>query len=356
MKPSYIPLFPDQASTMAGQVDLYYAFLIAVALFFTVLVAFLVLFFAIKYRKENNPVPTQIEGSIPLELLWSVIPLGISMVIFGWGAALFFQMQRPPKNAMDVYIIAKQWMWKAEHPTGQREINELHVPAGRNVRLTMISQDVIHDFFVPAFRMKQDVLPGRYSTAWFHATKVGRYHLFCAEYCGTKHSGMIGEVIVMEPADYADWLGGGAQGSLAQGGEKLFQSLGCSTCHRGDAGARGPNLAGLIGTPVKLSDGRTIIADEAYVRESVLNPSAKVVAGFQNIMPTFQGQVTEENLIQLVEYVKSLKGPQQQTQALTNTATPGAPPQHTQGPSMGTQVGPDKNAPSTVNNPEKQKQ
>jgi len=340
MKLSYIPLFPDQASTMAGRVDALYAFLIAVTLFFTVVIAFLVIFFAIRYRREANPVPTQIEGSIPLELLWTVVPFGIAMVIFGWGAVLFFQMQRPPKNAMDVYVIGKQWMWKVEHPTGQREINELHVPVNRNVRLTMISQDVIHDFFVPAFRMKQDVLPGRYTTSWFQATKVGRYHLFCAEYCGTKHSGMIGDVFVMEPADYENWLAGGAGQSLAQSGQKLFQSLGCITCHRGDTGARGPNLAGVFGSPVKLTDGRTVLADEAYIRESILSPNAKVVATFEPIMPTFQGQVSD--LIQLVEYVKTLKAPDQpagSSQATVPTTT--APP---------------TTEPATANSPGKQKQ
>lgn len=357
MKLSFIPLFPDQASTMASRVDWYYAFLVAVTLFFTAVIAFLVVFFGIKYRKEKNPVPTQIEGSIPLELMWSVIPLGIAMVIFVWGAVLFFQIERPPKNAMDIYIIGKQWMWKAEHPGGQKEINELHVPVGRTVRLTMISQDVIHDFSVPAFRMKLDVLPGRYTTQWFHAKKEGRYHLFCAQYCGTKHAGMVGEVFVMDPRDYETWLAQSAgQGSLAQGGQLLFQSLGCNTCHRGDSGARGPNLAGLFGSPVQLSDGRTVIANETYIRESILSPSAKIVAGFQNIMPTFQGQVSEENLIQLVEFIKILKSPEQQAQTIQTTTEPGATPQHTQGPAMGTQVGPPQNAPSTVKNPEKQKQ
>jgi cytochrome c oxidase subunit 2 len=208
---------------------------------------------------------------------------------------------------MNVYVVGKQWMWKTQHLEGQREINELHVPLGRPVRLTMTSEDVIHSFFMPAFRVKFDVLPGRYTTAWFNPTKPGKYHLFCAEYCGTLHSGMIGWIYVMEPAEYERWLAGGAGGeSLASSGQKLFEYLACANCHRSDKPGRCPNLIGLFGTKVQLTTGQTVTADEAYIRESILNPSAKIVAGYQNIMPTFQGQVTEEDLLQLIEYVKSL--------------------------------------------------
>jgi cytochrome c oxidase subunit 2 len=201
-------------------------------------------------------------------------------------------------------------MWKLQHQEGQREINELHIPVGRDVKMIMTSQDVIHSFYVPAFRIKQDVLPGRYTTAWFHATKPGTYHLFCAEYCGTQHSGMIGQVVVMEPAQYQAWLtGGGVTGSLADSGQAIFQQLGCSTCHRSDTQGRGPNLIGVFGKPVQLEDGRSVLADENYVRESILSPTAKVVAGFKPIMPTFQGIVSEEQLTALVAYVKSLSQP-----------------------------------------------
>jgi cytochrome c oxidase subunit 2 len=230
------------------------------------------------------------------------------MVLFVWGAMVFFHAQRPPRGAIEIYAVGKQWMWKFQHMDGQREINELHVPIGQPVKLTMISQDVIHSFFVPAFRVKQDVLPGRYTTVWFQATRTGRYHLFCAEYCGTQHSGMIGSVVVMEPAQYQAWLsGGGGEGSLAQSGEKLFQDLACNTCHRSDSGARGPDLAGIFGSQVTLQAGQKLVADEAYIRESILNPQAKLVMGFQPIMPTFQGQVSEEGLMSLVAYIKSLQ-------------------------------------------------
>jgi cytochrome c oxidase subunit 2 len=318
----YFPLFPDQASTVALQVDTLYFFLVALTIFFTALVAGMMVFFSIKFRKSVHPVATQIEGSVPLEILWSVIPTGIALFIYVWGAVLYFNLSRPPRNAMEVYVVGKQWMWKTQHPSGTREINQLHVPVGRPVRLTMISQDVIHSFFIPAFRTKMDVLPGRYSYMWFEANKPGTYHLFCGQYCGTKHSAMIGQVIAMEPSEYESWLSGGAgEGSLASNGEKLFSSLGCITCHTGTSGARGPNLAGLFGQPVKLSDGKTVTADENYVRESILYPQAKIVAGYQPIMPTFSGQVSEESLIQLVAYIKSLQPEQNQTGGKTATQT-----------------------------------
>lgn len=229
------------------------------------------------------------------------------MVIFIWGAFLYFQERTPPKGATEVYVVAKQWMWKLEHEEGHREINELHVPVGRDIKMILTSQDVIHSFYVPAFRIKQDVLPGRYTTAWFRATKPGTYHLFCAEYCGTQHSGMIGQVVVMEPAQYQAWLsGGGAMGSLASTGQALFQQLSCNTCHREDTQGRGPNLEGLFGKKVLIESGQSVTADENYIRESVLNPGAKIVSGFKPIMPAFQGLVSEEQMNALVAYVKSL--------------------------------------------------
>jgi len=227
-------------------------------------------------------------------------------VIFVWGANVFFAMSAPPEETLNIYVVGKQWMWKFQHLDGQREINELHVPLGRAVKLIMTSEDVIHDVFVPAFRVKADVLPGRYTNIWFQATKPGRYHLFCAEYCGTRHSGMIGEVTVMEPSEYQAWLSGGTgEGSLASAGEKLFQDLACVTCHRSDAQGRGPALQGLFGKTVQLQSGETIVADEAYLRESILQPGSRITAGFQPIMPSFQGLVTEDQLLQLIEYIKS---------------------------------------------------
>ena len=303
------PLFPESASTLADRVDSLYFFLLAIAVFFTLLIAGLIVVYGIRFRRRApNSIGATIRGGALLEATWIVIPSLITVVIFVWGASVFFAMSRPPDETLNIYVVGKQWMWKFQHLDGQREINELHVPVGRAVKLIMTSEDVIHDVFVPAFRVKADVLPGRYTHIWFQATKAGRYHLFCAEYCGTRHSGMIGQVIVMEPSAYQTWLGGGTNGgSLASEGERLFAELTCNSCHRPDAQGRGPVLGGLFGTTVTLQNGETVPVDEAYIRESILQPSAKVVAGYQPIMPTFQGSVTEEQLLELVEYVKSLK-------------------------------------------------
>jgi cytochrome c oxidase subunit 2 len=314
--PSGTPLFPESASTIAGRVDALYFFLLALSAFFSLLIAGLIVYYAVKYhRRDPNAVGTQVEGGLILELTWTIVPFLITMVIFVWGASVYFAMARPPDETLNIYVVGKQWMWKFQHLDGQREINELHVPVGRDIKLITTSEDVIHDLFVPAFRIKADVIPGRYVSLWFRATKPGRYHLFCAEYCGTRHSGMIGQVVVMGPSDYQSWLSGGApEGSLASAGEKLFQDLACNTCHRPDAQGRGPVLEGLFGKTVSLQSGETATVDEAYVRESILNPSAKVAGGFQPIMPTFQGLVTEEQLLELIEYVKALKAlPQVET-------------------------------------------
>ena len=321
MSERFFRFVPDQASTVAASVDHLYYFLIAISAFFSILIASLLIFFAVKYRRRQPVEPIRqsvvaggtdpevgVHGpAMVLEITWTVIPLAITMVLFAWGAKLFVELSRPPAGAMEIYAVGKQWMWKFQHPEGQREINQLHVPVGQPVRLTMASEDVIHSFFVPAFRVKMDVLPGRYTTAWFSATKPGRYHLFCAEYCGTQHSGMIGQVVVMEPNEYQDWLEGSPGGgqTLAAMGGALFQSLGCASCHESDS-PRGPRLAGLFGKPVKLAGGETITADDAYLRESILNPTAKLVAGYQPLMPTFKGLVSEEQLIQLIAHVKSL--------------------------------------------------
>jgi cytochrome c oxidase subunit 2 len=304
---------------MAGRVDALYFFLLAVAAFFSALIAGLIVFYAVRYRRQApNEIGTPMRGGMILEITWTVIPLLITMVIFVWGASVFFAQQRPPDETINVYVVGKQWMWKFQHLDGQREINELHVPVGRAVKLIMTSEDVIHDVYVPAFRAKADVIPGRYTSIWFEATKAGRYHLFCAEYCGTRHSGMIGEVIVMEPSDFQVWLSGGrAEGSLAAAGQKLFADLACNTCHQTGAAGRGPVLDGLFGATVSLQGGGTVTADEAYIRESILNPAAKIVASYQPIMPTFQGLVSEEQLLELIEYIKSLS-----TQPEVPTARP----------------------------------
>jgi cytochrome c oxidase subunit II len=302
-------LFPESASTMAGRVDALYFFLIAITVFFSLLIAGLIVTYAVKYRRRSpDAIGANVRGNMLLELGWTTVPLLIVMVIFVWSTSVFVAMSRPPDEATAIYAVGKQWMWKFQHLDGQREINELHVPVGRAVRMIMTSEDVIHDFFVPAFRVKADVLPGRYTSVWFQPTKPGRYHLFCAEYCGTKHSGMIGQVVVMDPSEYQTWLSGGVpEGSLASAGAKLFADLACNTCHRPDAQGRGPVLEGLFGKTVTLQSGETVTVDEAYVRRSILTPSAQIAAGFQPIMPTFQGLVTEEQLLELVEYVKSLR-------------------------------------------------
>jgi len=307
---SGFPLFPEQASTMAGRVDALYIALLALAAFFSVLIACLVVGFAIKFRRRSpREIGTPVHGNLALEAVWTGVPLVIVTVIFLWGAEIFFSMARVPPQAMEIYVVGKRWMWKAQHLSGQREINELHVPVGVPVKLTLTSEDVIHSFYVPAFRIKKDAVPGRYATMWFQATKPGRYHLFCAEYCGTKHSGMIGWVTVMEPAAFQTWLTGGGSGSLAAEGQKIFQSLGCVTCHRADAQGRGPRLEGLFGRTVTMASGEQIVADADYLRESIVTPAAKVVAGYQPVMPTYQGLVSEEGLMQLMAYIQSLQEP-----------------------------------------------
>jgi cytochrome c oxidase subunit 2 len=323
-----LPLWPARASTTAGSVDALYVFLVALSLFMSVAIFTMICIFALRYRRRKGHEAEQIEGSTVLELTWSAIPLVIFLFIFAWGAVVYFKERTPPRGATQIYVVAKQWMWKLQHEEGQREINELHVPVGRDVEMIMTSQDVIHSFYVPAFRIKQDVLPGRYTTLWFHATRSGTYHLFCAEYCGTQHSGMIGQVVVLEPAQYEAWLSGGlASGSLASNGQNVFQQLGCITCHRSDTQGRGPNLVGLFAKQVQLEDGRTVIADENYIRESILNPSAKIVSGFKPIMPLFQGLVSEEQLNALIAYIKSLNQPPAGAASTPSLVSPDTKPQ-----------------------------
>ena len=301
-------LMPEQASTGASEVDALFLFLLAVTGFTALVITVLILTFSIRYRKRGDGrVPPRIMGSVRLETLWSAIPLGIFMVMFLWGAHVYLNQAQPPEDAIDIYVVGKQWMWKIQHPGGQREINELHIPVDTAVKLTLTSEDVIHDFFVPAFRSKVDVIPGRYVHSWFKATKPGRYHLFCSQYCGTNHSGMVGEVVVQSRKDYEDWLNSHAEGSLALRGRKLFLKLQCVTCHSGDSRARAPNLEDLYGSTVRLRGGQEWPADRAYLRESILKPQAKIVDGYEPIMPTFQGQVDEEEMIQLIEFIKSLR-------------------------------------------------
>jgi cytochrome c oxidase subunit 2 len=303
------PLFPPNASSVATEMDLLYLFIVAVCAFFAIVVTALVVVFTIKFRRRHpGDVGKDIHGSLALELTWTIIPFILSMIMFIWGASLFYRLSRPPADSMDIFVVGKQWMWKVQHPEGVREINEMHVPAGRNIRLTLGSEDVLHDYSIPAFRVKMDAVPGKWTTMWFKATVPGTYHIFCAEYCGTKHSGMIGRVIVMAPQDYEIWLAGGrSSGSAVENGERLFTELACITCHKTDSSGRGPTLTGIFGSTVPLADGREVLADENYLRESIMDSQAKVVRGYQPIMPAFQGRVSEEHLLQLVAYIKTLK-------------------------------------------------
>ena len=301
------PLRPDQASTIARGVDHLYYFLTAVDLFFTALIFLTIFYFAVRYRRRSEEErPPQISEFLPVEVVWTAVPLGLTVIMFFWGSSLYIRNSRPPAASTEVFVIGKQWMWHLQHPEGPREINELHVPVGQPIKLTMTSEDVIHDFFIPAFRVKKDVVPGRYSSIWFEATETGRYHLFCAQYCGTYHSHMTGWVIVMTPVEYQRWLSGGVkQESMAAAGAELYQQFGCVTCH---GTGKGPPFTGLYGKPVLLSNGQTVTADDDYLRESILYPSAKIVNGYSAIMPTFKGQLSEEQILQLIAYIKSLGG------------------------------------------------
>jgi cytochrome c oxidase subunit 2 len=303
-----IQFFPDQASKMAGQVDTLLLCLVVITGAVTFAIAAVMIFFLAKYRQraaaDRTPPKTE---NLAVEVTWSVIPLFIFLGLFGWGAKIYFDESIDPKNAMEVHVIGKQWMWKLEHLQGKREINQLHVPLDQTVKLVMTSQDVIHSFFMPAFRIKEDVLPGRYTTQWFKATKLGTYRIFCAQYCGTNHALMIGQVIVMTPTDFAAWLKTGRETvSVAQRGEQLFHSFGCSGCHAAQAAVRAPLLEGVYGSQVPLVDGRIVHADERYLRDCILIPNTQIVAGFDPVMPSFQGRLSEDDLFAIITYIKSI--------------------------------------------------
>jgi cytochrome c oxidase subunit 2 len=293
---------------MAARVDQFYLFMCLVTAFFTITISATVIYFAVRYRRRRaDERPGEIHGSMVLELTWTIIPLLITVVMFVWATLLFFAQQRTPDDAIQVTVVGKRWMWKLQHMTGQREINELHVPVGKPVRLLLTSEDTIHSFYVPAFRMKKDAVPGRYNETWFRATKPGKYHIFCAEYCGTEHSGMIGWVYAMEPVAYQQWLSGGPPPvSLVEAGQKLFVERNCATCHTPQGAGRGPILNGLPGSKVLLQGGQETVADDTYLRESILLPAARIVSGYQPVMPTFQGQLGEEDVAAIIAYIKSL--------------------------------------------------
>jgi len=308
-----VPL-PPSASTLAPRVDALFYAVTATTATVALAVFIALIYFGIRYR-AGNPIPrhediaeAQRRARIRVELVWTLVPLLLFLCAFGWAAALYVERGTAPADALPVDVVAKQWMWKFQHAGGRREIDELHVPRGQPVRLVMTSQDVIHSFFVPAFRAKQDVLPGRYTELWFTATAAGRYHLFCAEYCGTDHAGMgSGEVIVMEPADFQRWLAA-ADGApdAASRGAALFREFGCSGCHGANAAVHAPDLAGLYGKPVPLSGGSTVIADDRYLHDAILLPRKEIAAGYAPIMPSFAGRIGEEDVFDLIAYIRGL--------------------------------------------------
>ncbi len=312
------PLFPERGSTLAGRVDAVFFVLMAISVFFTAAIGFLVTFLAIRYRKGSQADRSHaFSTNLKLEAAWIGVPLVIVLGIFAIGTQVFFEMYNAPKDATPIYVIGKQWMWKVQHPQGRSEINEIHLPVGRPVRLIMTSQDVIHSFYIPAFRMKQDVLPGRLTSEWFEPSKPGRYHLFCAEYCGTDHSRMGGWAVVMEPADYERWLKSGNDGasdagpSMASTGARLFEKYHCTGCHGERSEFRAPKLAGVYGGQVPIlaansKDVNFVTADDRYIRDSILLPKSQVVAGFDPVMPSYKDVLKEEELLQIMEYIKSI--------------------------------------------------
>jgi cytochrome c oxidase subunit II len=308
-------LHPPAASTIAQGVDRLYFFLTLITLFFTGLIFLTIFYFMIRYRRrQESELGGGAHENLPLELTWTIIPSFICVVIFVWASFLYVRNSRPPNASMEIFVIGKQWMWHIEHPEGVREINELHVPVNTPIRAVMTSQDVIHDFYIPAFRVKKDVLPGRYTSLWFEATEVGTYHLYCAQYCGTDHSHMIGWVYVMNPTDYAAWLAGGSQTeSMSQAGEKLFLQYGCSICHLADGTGRAPSLVGLFGRSEKLISGESRVVDETLLRQAISVPNSISLSNYAPIMPSYQGQMNEEELLQLIAYIKSLGSEERKT-------------------------------------------
>ena len=299
---------PEAASSTAGQVDALFWFLVLVTIFFLTVIFVPMGWFLYKYRRGNPADRTPLRISTwKIEVFWTSVPMFLTFVIFGWGAGLFVHLRTPPEDAQEINVVGKQWMWRLQHPEGKREINALHVPVGRTVKLVMTSEDVIHCFSIPAFRIKQDVLPGRYTQQWFKATKAGTYHLFCSEFCGNQHSHMIGAITVMNPEEYQNWLNSGStQETQIAAGERLFHQLGCSGCHAENSKVRAPSLVGLYGKPVPITGGGFVTADERYLHDSIVMPAKQIVQGYENLMPSFEGQLNEEQLFQLVQYLKYL--------------------------------------------------
>jgi cytochrome c oxidase subunit 2 len=304
-----IQLGPGSASNFSQREDMLFLGLMLVTGSVLFIIAVFIIYFLAKYRRRawadrSNPV----NSAVGAETTWTVLPFLIFLGFFGWGADIYLHEATVPVDAVEIGVIGKQWMWKLQHLEGNREIDELHVPVNKNIKLLLTSQDVIHSFSIPAFRVKQDVLPGRYTTEWFRPTRVGTYMIYCNQYCGAFHANMIGKVVVMSPQDYASWLKGGQDNvSIVQTGANLFHSLGCSGCHSPNPVVRAPILNGVYGSQVPLQDGRVVLADESYIRDCILAPNVQVPASYQPVMPSFAGRLSEEQLFALVTYVKSLR-------------------------------------------------
>jgi cytochrome c oxidase subunit 2 len=304
-----ISAFTSQASAHAATVDNVFFGLSIISVLIVLLVFGLVVGFSYRYYRGSKAKRGQLTRSTEnlFEIGWSTATLLLFLFIFWWAASTQLSALTPPHDALQIHVVAKQWMWQVQQPSGVREINELHVPSGKPVVLTLTSEDVIHSMFLPALRITQDVLPDRYTYLWFTADKPGTYMLECAEFCGTAHSRMTGRIIIMTPANYAQWVSAQPQTTgLARQGEALFRSLGCSGCHAKQSSIHAPDLHGVFNRLVHLSDGRSVVADEAYLRDSILQPRKAVVAGFTPIMPSFKNQVSEDQLVQLLAYLKSL--------------------------------------------------
>lgn len=306
------PMSPPSASNFATEHDIIFYLLVALTVLFSTIVGIAILIFVIRYRQGKKVDRSRpVHEHLPLELTWSIIPMLLGLGVFFGGAKVFVDMRTPPKDATEIFVIGKQWMWHAQHANGVRENNMLHVPVGKPVQLTMISQDVIHAFYIPAFRVQYHVVPGRYTSMWFTATKPGNYHLFCGMYCGTQHSEMVGTVVAMEPKEFAAWLANGGNDAhpmtMAEAGAKKFAQLGCGNCHTGQSTERGPTLYGLAGTTRQFNDGTNAVANDEYLRESILNPYNRVTKGYTyQTMPAYAGQIGEADVLNLIAYMKSL--------------------------------------------------
>ena len=305
------PLSPPSASNFSAEYDVLFYVLTGLTLFFSLIVGVAVIFFAVRYRKGSKADRSRpLYENLFLELTWTIVPLVLGLIMFYFGTSLYIKMRTPPRNATEIFVIGKQWMWHIEHGNGVRENNTLHVPVGQPVKLTMISQDVLHAFYIPAFRVQEHVVPGRYTQLWFTATKAGEYHLFCNMYCGTQHSEMGGKVVAMEPKEFAEWMANGGQSvapmSMEQAGAKIYSKIGCNNCHGAEDTLHAPSLYGIYGKRRVFADGTSLIADEEYLRSSILRPYDHITQGYGQTMPVYEGQLTEEDVINLTAYIKVL--------------------------------------------------